>query len=140
VSLHLQLDLCSILLSHSFSQGHRQLDKYSPPHSVKWFSAPIIYRPLLLGIRVFRGLKLLRTHYKVNRSAMLVGSKVTLPINAPICAPALLRQSCPPVRLPMELILFLLLLSRTMSTGRSIMCSGGSPGSSRRGYWYVFCQ
>jgi hypothetical protein len=30
-----QLDLCSILLSHSFSQGHRPLDKDSLPHCVK---------------------------------------------------------------------------------------------------------
>jgi hypothetical protein len=33
--LRLQPDLCSILLSHSFSQGHRQLYKDFPPHSVK---------------------------------------------------------------------------------------------------------
>jgi hypothetical protein len=30
-----QLDLCSVLLSHSFSQGHKQLDKDSLPHSIK---------------------------------------------------------------------------------------------------------
>jgi hypothetical protein len=35
VLLHLQLDLCSILLSRSFRQGHRQLDKDFRPHSVK---------------------------------------------------------------------------------------------------------
>jgi hypothetical protein len=35
VLLHLQSDLYSILLSHSFSQGHKQLDKDSLPHSVK---------------------------------------------------------------------------------------------------------
>jgi hypothetical protein len=46
---------------------------------------------MLLGIRVFRGLKLLRTHYRVNGSAMLVGSEVTLPMNSPIYALALLR-------------------------------------------------
>jgi hypothetical protein len=33
--LCLQLDLCSILLSRSFRQGHRLLDKDSLPHSVK---------------------------------------------------------------------------------------------------------
>jgi hypothetical protein len=32
---HLQLDLCSILLSRNFSQGRRQLDKDSLPRSVK---------------------------------------------------------------------------------------------------------
>jgi hypothetical protein len=35
VLLCLQLDLYSILLSHSFSQGHRQLDRDSLPRSVK---------------------------------------------------------------------------------------------------------
>jgi hypothetical protein len=35
VLLHLQLDLCSILLRRSFSQGRRQLDKDSLPRSVK---------------------------------------------------------------------------------------------------------
>jgi hypothetical protein len=34
VLLHLQLNLCSILLSHSFSQGRRQLDKDSLPRNV----------------------------------------------------------------------------------------------------------
>jgi hypothetical protein len=37
---------------------------------------------------------------------MLVGSKVTLPTNAPIHATALLRQLCPPLCLLVELILF----------------------------------
>jgi hypothetical protein len=50
-----------------------------------------LVRPLLLGIRVFRGLKLLRTHYRVNGSATLAGSELTFPTNAPICATALLR-------------------------------------------------
>jgi hypothetical protein len=35
VLLHLELDICSVLLSHSFSQGRRQLDKDFLPHSVK---------------------------------------------------------------------------------------------------------
>jgi hypothetical protein len=33
--LHPQLDLCSVLLSHRFCQGRRQLDKDSLPHSVR---------------------------------------------------------------------------------------------------------
>jgi hypothetical protein len=33
--LHHQPDLCSILLSHNFSHGRRQLDKDFPPCSVK---------------------------------------------------------------------------------------------------------
>jgi hypothetical protein len=55
---------------------------------------------LLLGIRIFRGLKLLRTHYRMNGGATLVGRKVTLPTNAPVSATALLRQLCLPLRLP----------------------------------------
>jgi hypothetical protein len=55
------------------------------------------------------------------QSATLVGRKVTLPTNTPISATALLRQPCPPLRLPMVLILALLLLDRTMFTERSIM-------------------
>jgi hypothetical protein len=35
VLLCLQLDLCSILLGCSFSQGGRQLDKDSLPHNIK---------------------------------------------------------------------------------------------------------
>jgi hypothetical protein len=121
VLIHLQLDLCSILLSRSFSRSCRQLDKDSLPCSIKCFNAPIISRPLLLGIREFRGLKLLRTHYTVNGSAMLVGKEVTLPTNAPIRAPAFLKQLYLPLHLPMEPTLFLLLLSRTMLVGESTM-------------------
>jgi hypothetical protein len=43
-----------------------------------------------------------------------VERKVTLPTNAPVSATALLRQLCPPMRLPMGLILFLLLLDKTL--------------------------
>jgi hypothetical protein len=35
VLLRLQLDLCSVLLSRSFSQGRRQLDKNSRPRNIK---------------------------------------------------------------------------------------------------------
>jgi hypothetical protein len=69
---------------------------------------------------MFRGLKLLKTHYKVNGGASLVGRKVTLPTNVLASATALLRQSCPPLRLAVGLILFLLLLDRTMFMERSI--------------------
>jgi hypothetical protein len=54
VLLHLQLDLCSVLLSHNFSRDRSHLDKDSLPRSVKIFSAPTITRPLLLGVRIFR--------------------------------------------------------------------------------------
>jgi hypothetical protein len=35
VLLRLQLDLCSVLLSRSFSRRRRQLDKDFPPSSIK---------------------------------------------------------------------------------------------------------
>jgi hypothetical protein len=56
---------------------------------------------------MFRGLKPLRTHYRVNGGASLVGRKVILPTNAPTRAAALLKQPCPPLHLPMGWILFL---------------------------------
>jgi hypothetical protein len=64
---------------------------------------------------MFKGLKLLRTYYRVNGGPSLVGRKVTLPTSAPANATALLRQPCPPLCLPLGLIMFLLLLSRIMS-------------------------
>jgi hypothetical protein len=76
---------------------------------------------------VFRGLKLLRTHYRVNGSGMLVGSEVTLPTNAPIQLPTLLRELRPPLCLLVELILFQFLPSRTMFMGRSIMSQWRKP-------------
>jgi hypothetical protein len=115
MSLCLQLELCSILLSRCFSQSRMYLGKDILPHS-----APTISRLLLLEIRVLRGLSLLRTPYRVNGVATLLGRKVTLPSNAPIHTTALLRQLCPPLRLPVGLILFLLLLDRTMFMERSI--------------------
>jgi hypothetical protein len=86
VLLHLQLDLCSILLRRSFSQGRRQLDKDSLPRSVKGFSAPIISRLLLLGIRVFRGPKLPKTHSKLIVGGTTVVKKDIMPTDAPIHA------------------------------------------------------
>jgi hypothetical protein len=86
VLLHLQLDLCSILLRRSFSQGHRQLDKDSLPRSVKGFSAPIISRLLLLGIRVFRGSKLPKTHSKLIVGGTTVVKKDIMPTDASIHA------------------------------------------------------
>jgi hypothetical protein len=86
VLLRPQLDLCSILLSHSFSQGRRQLDKDSLPHIVKSFSAPTTSRHLLLGIRVFREPKLSKTHNKLTVGAITVVNRDIMPIDAPIYA------------------------------------------------------
>jgi hypothetical protein len=76
---------------------------------------------------MFIGLKPLKTHYRVNGGSSLLGRKVTLPINAPASATALLKQLCPPLRLPMGLILFLLLLDRTMFMEMSIMSQWRKP-------------
>jgi hypothetical protein len=70
---------------------------------------------------MFRGPNQLRTQYRRSESAMLVVREVTTPTNAPIRAPALLRQLCLHLRLPMEPTLFLLLLSRTMLMEESAM-------------------
>jgi hypothetical protein len=86
VLLRLQPDLCSVLLSHSFSQGHRQLDKDSLPRSIKWFNAPTISRLLLLGIKVLKGPKLHKTHNKLNVGATIVVKRDIKPTDAPIRA------------------------------------------------------
>jgi hypothetical protein len=64
-------------------QGHS-----TPQRQVMSLPAPP--RLLLLGIKMFRGLKLLRTHYRENGGVLLVGRKATLPTNAPTRAAALL--------------------------------------------------
>jgi hypothetical protein len=61
------------------------------------------------------------------RRCYLVGRKVTLPTNAPNSATALLKQPCPPLQLPVELILFPLLLDRTMFVERSITLQWRKP-------------
>jgi hypothetical protein len=70
---------------------------------------------------------MLRTHYRVNESAMLVERDVIMPTNAPIRTPALLRQLCLPLRLPMESTLFLLLLRRIILMGGSTMLPWRKP-------------
>jgi hypothetical protein len=52
---------------------------------------------------------------------MLLGREATLPTNAPIYVPTLLRQLCLPLHLPVEPTLFLLLPSRIMLMGGSTM-------------------
>jgi hypothetical protein len=64
--------------------------------------------PTLEQVLVMQAQMLLRTHYRVNRGARLMWRKVTLPTNDPVSATALLRQSCPPLRLPVGLSMFLL--------------------------------
>jgi hypothetical protein len=86
ILLRLQLDLCSVLLSHSFSQGHMQLDKDTLPLNVNSFSTPIISRLLLLGVRVFRGPKLPKTHNKLIVSATTMVKRDITPTDAPFHA------------------------------------------------------
>jgi hypothetical protein len=70
---------------------------------------------------MFRGLKLLRTHYRGNGGVLLVGRKVTLPTSVPIRATILLWQLRALLHLPVGQILFLLLLGKTSFAERSIM-------------------
>jgi hypothetical protein len=58
--------------------------------SAKRCHAPALPRLLLLGIRMFRGLKPLITHYWGNGGVSLAGRKVTMPTSVPIRATALL--------------------------------------------------
>jgi hypothetical protein len=64
-------------------QGHSTPQRQVMPR-------PAPPRLLLLGTRMFRGLKPLRTHCRENEGVLLVGRKATLPTNAPTHATALL--------------------------------------------------
>jgi hypothetical protein len=88
--LPLQLDLCSTLFNRSFSRDLSQLDKDFLPRNVKLFNASTISIPLLLEIKMFRGPKLLKTHCRLNRSAMPVERKVILLTDVLIHARALI--------------------------------------------------
>jgi hypothetical protein len=72
--------MCSTVLSHSLSRDLSRLDKDFLPCSVKWFSAPTFTRPLLLGIKMFRGPKLPRTY------RLLIGGASTVE-KATLCQP-----------------------------------------------------
>jgi hypothetical protein len=86
VLLHLQQDLCYVLLSHSFRQDRRQLDKDYLPHCIKGFNARTISRLLLLEIRVFRGPKLPMTRSKLIVGATTMVKRDIMPTDAPIHA------------------------------------------------------
>jgi hypothetical protein len=117
--LRLQLDLCFVLLSHSFSRGYSQLDKGSLPRNVNWFHSPTISRLLLLEIGMFRGPRLLKTYLWLIGSAMPVVRRVILPTSAQIHALALFNNLH--LHLHMEPTLFMLLPRRTMPTWESTM-------------------
>jgi hypothetical protein len=121
VLLHLQLDLCSILLGRNFSRSRRQLDKDFLPRNENIFNASTISILLLLGIRVFNGSKLLRTCCRLNIVVLLVGRRVISLTDAPIRTLVLIRLLQLHLPLPMEPTLFLLLPSRTMFMGGSIV-------------------
>jgi hypothetical protein len=112
--LRLQLDLCSILFSRSFSQGRRQLDKNSLPYSVKWFNAPTISRLMLLGIKMFRGAKLPKTRYKLIVGATTVERRDITPTDATIYVPVPIRLLLLHLPQLVEPTLLLLLPSKTM--------------------------
>jgi hypothetical protein len=71
-----------------------------------------------MEIRMFRGPRLLRTQCSLNRGAMVVARRDTLPTNAPTHA-LIPRQLHLHLHLLMEPTLFLLLPSRTMHLGES---------------------
>jgi hypothetical protein len=135
--LHLQLDLCCTLLNYSFSLGHEQLDKESLPHSDKLFSTPTISRLLLLGIRVFRGPKLPKTHCKLIVGSTTVERRDITPTNAPIRAPVPIRLLLLHLLQLVEATLFLLLPSRTMLMGESTILLWKKPRKLRT--WSLVC-
>jgi hypothetical protein len=94
---------------------------------------------LLLGITMFRGPKLLRTHRRLNGSAMLMEKEVTMPINAPILVLVVFRQLHLQLPPSVELFLFLLLPSKTMLVGESTKLPWRKTRSSRCCPWY-FCS
>jgi hypothetical protein len=116
VLLHLQLDMCSVLLN----RDHSQLYKDSLPCSVKTFSAPTISRPLLLVVRMFKGPKLPKTYCKLVLGASTVGKMDIIPTNAPTRAVVLISPLHLHLPLPVELC----------SWESQPYCCGGSPGSS----------
>jgi hypothetical protein len=76
---------------------------------------------LLLGIIVFRGHKLSKTHYKLIVGATTMERRDIMPIDAPIRTPMLIRLLLLLLPLPVEPTLFLLLPSRIMLMGESTM-------------------
>jgi hypothetical protein len=113
----LQSDLYFILLSHSFSQGRRQLDKDSLPRSIKRFNAPTISRLMLPGIRVFKGPKLPKICCKLIVGATTMVKWDIMPTDAPIHTLMLISPLQLHLPLPTEPTLFLLLPSRTTPVG-----------------------
>jgi hypothetical protein len=118
---HLQLDLCFVLLYHSFSRDHSQLAKDSLPYSIMSFSAPTISRHLLLGVRMFRGLKLPRTCRKLVVGASTMAKRGIMPTDAPTRALVLISPLQLHLPLLVEPIMFRLPPSRTMLMGESTM-------------------
>jgi hypothetical protein len=115
------MDLCFDLFNHSFSRNLSQLDKDFLPCNVKLFNAPIIFRPLLLEARMFRGPKLPKTYHPLIEGASIVEKMDIMPTDALIRALALISQLHLHLPLPMEPTLFLLPPSKSMPEGESTM-------------------
>jgi hypothetical protein len=137
---HLQLDLCSVLLSHSLNRGRSQLDKDSLLRSVKWFSAPTISRLLLLEVRIFRVPKLPKTYRKIIVGASTMVKRDIMPTDAPICTLMLISPLLLHLPLPVEPILFGCRQAELFSWESQPCCCGGSPRGSKCCHWYVFRQ
>jgi hypothetical protein len=82
---------------------------------------PTIPRPLLLGIRMLREPKLLWTCCRLKGGVLLVERRVISLTDAPTHAHTSTRQLQLHLFLPVEPTMFLLLPSRTMPVGESIM-------------------
>jgi hypothetical protein len=100
---------------------HLQLNKDSLSRNIKSFSAPTISRPLLLEMRMFRGLKLPRTYHKLIVGASTMAKRDIMPIDDQIHAFVLISPPQLHLPLPGEPILFWLSASRTMLMRESTM-------------------
>jgi hypothetical protein len=103
--------------SQSRPQTARQI--FSTPQR-QVIQCPTFFRPLLLGIRIFRGLKLPRTHCKLIVGATTVERRDIMPADAPIRVLVQIRLLQLHLPLPVE-------LSRTTLMGESTMLSWRKP-------------
>jgi hypothetical protein len=92
---------------------------------------------MLLGIRVLRGPQLPKTHCKLIVGATTVERRDSMPTDAPICAPALIRLLLLHLPLLVEPTLFLLLPSKTMLVVESTMLMWRKP--SKLHMWLLIC-
>jgi hypothetical protein len=83
---------------------------------------------------MFRGPKVLKTHHRLNGSAMPVERKVILVTDALIHYRTLISQLHIHMPLPMELTLYQLVPDKTTVEAESTMLMWRMPGSSRQNF------